>query len=93
MTGFAKRTMQAAAIAAVFGAGFLSGSATERSAQAQIDTKALGGAVVKEAANQQGGGAAAAAQLGTTITDMQTHLDGLNKNIGALRQIQGALGG
>ena len=35
----------------------------------------------------------AAGKLGTSISDMQTHLDALNKNLEMLKQIKGMLGG
>ena len=91
MTGKMKRAFQVGVVGIVFGAGFLAGSVTQRNAAA--DMKSLGGAVVKEAAGEQGGALGSAAKLGTTITDMQSQLDGLQKNMGVLKSIQSALGG
>lgn len=46
-----------------------------------------------EAAGAGGGPLGAAVKLGTSISDMQTHLDALNKNLETLEQIKGMLGG
>lgn len=91
MTRTMTRALQIATLSTMFGVGYLCGSVTQRNADA--DMKDLGGAVVKEAAGSQGGALGSAAKLGTTITDMQSQIDGLNKNLGVLKEIQGALGG
>jgi len=53
---------------------------------------AVGGAAMKEAAG--GGGALGqAAKLGTAITDMQSQVDGLQKNLETLKTIKSAIGG
>jgi hypothetical protein len=76
--------------AAIFAAGFLCGSVIQRPAAA--DMKDLTGGAM-EAAGGQGGALGAAAKLGTSITDMQQHLDALNKNLATLKEIKGMLGG
>jgi hypothetical protein len=77
-------------VAAVFGAGFLCGSVTQRSADAQL--KELGEAAMKQA-GESGGALGSAVQLGTAIVDMQQHVDGLQKNIDVLKKIKSSLGG
>jgi hypothetical protein len=52
----------------------------------------VGKAVMKEAADS-GGAVGSVAKLGTSILDMQQHLDGLQKNLDTLKQIKAALGG
>ncbi len=79
-----------ATLAGVFSAGFLCGSVTQRPAQAQMGD--LGGKMM-EKAGEQGGALGAAAKLGTSITDMQEHVSGLQKNLETLKSIQSALGG
>jgi hypothetical protein len=94
MTGTLKRGMQVAAILTIFGAGYLCGTVTERRAIADMTDLggAVGGAAMKEAAG--GGGALGqAAKLGTAISDMQSQVDGLQKNLETLKTIKSALGG
>jgi hypothetical protein len=77
-------------LACTFCAGVLVGSLAQRPADAQmggIGSKAL------EGAGAQGGALGAAAKLGTSITDMQEHVSGLQKNLETLKTIQAALGG
>jgi hypothetical protein len=46
-----------------------------------------------DAALSGGGALGAASKLGTTVTDMQTQVEGLQKNLAVLKQVQGMLGG
>ena len=85
-----KGSIRVGAIAAIFTAGFLLGSITQRPAEAQLDglkDKAM------DAAGQQGGAVGAATQLGTELTDMKKNLDGLQKNYEMLKKVQSLLGG
>jgi hypothetical protein len=59
--------------------GFVSGAVSQRPAQAQIPN--LGGAL------------GSAQELGTSIVEMQQHVDGLQKNLATLKKVQAALGG
>jgi hypothetical protein len=59
--------------------GFVMGSMNQRPAQAQIPN--LGGAL------------GSAQELGTSIVEMQQHVDGLQKNLATLKKVQAALGG
>ena len=78
-------------VAGIFAAGFFCGSLSQRPAQAQLGD--LGGKAMEAAGNSGSGPLAAAGKLGTSISDMQTHLDALNKTLEMLKQIKGMLGG
>jgi len=77
-------------IGAVFAAGYLCGVLTQPPpAEAQM------GDLMKQASDAAGGGGAlgTAMKLGTTITEMQKNVDGLQQNIKVLEQVKTALGG
>jgi hypothetical protein len=63
----------------VFLLGFVSGAVSQRPAQAQVPK--LGGAL------------GSAQELGSSIVEMQQHVDGLQKNLATLKKVQAALGG
>jgi hypothetical protein len=48
---------------------------------------------ILDKATQGGGPLAAAGQLGSSITDMEQHVTGLQKNLDTLKKIQSALTG
>ena len=75
---------------AIFAAGWLAGAVSQRSAEAQLGDLGKG---VMEKAGDQGGALGAAAKLGTSIADIQTHLDALQKNVDTLKQVKSLLGG
>jgi hypothetical protein len=85
----AKKMFQIVFLATVFGAGYLSGSVTQRDADAQL--KELGEGALKGAAKSQGPADDSPAKLGKTISDMQDQVDGLNKNLRVLKDIQTAI--
>ena len=89
-TSFARRAAQAATFVIVFAGGYVLGTLDVRPAEAQV--KDLGKDLLNQAAGS-GGTLGSAAQLGTTITDMQTNVGNLQKNIDALNKIKAALGG
>ena len=74
----------------IFGAGFLCGSMTQQNAEAQLGD--LGRGAMKRA-EESGGVLGSAAKLGTAINDIQTHVNGLQKNIDSLKAVRAALGG
>ena len=80
------RGLRIVAVAGLFGAGYLCGSLGQPSARAQL------GDVMKKA-GEQGGALGSAAQLGSSIVEMQQHVDGLNKDLETLRKVKAALGG
>jgi hypothetical protein len=94
MANTLRRGMQIGAILTVFGAGYLCGTVTERRAVADMTDlgTAVGGAAAKEAAGS-GGMVGQAAKLGTAIGDMESQVNGLQKNLETLKAIKGALGG
>ena len=82
--------VRVAVVAGIFAAGFLCGSMTEHNANAQLGD--VGGELMQKAAGG-GGLVGSAAQLGTTISDMQKHIDGLQTNIGVLKKVRTSLTG
>jgi hypothetical protein len=79
---------------AIFGAGYVCGSVTQRQANADMNDVggAVGGAVMKQAGDS-GGALGTAAKLGTSISDMQEQVNGLQKNLEILKSIKSAIGG
>ncbi len=63
----------------MFVLGFVMGSVRQRSAQAQVP--GMGGAL------------GAVTELGSSIVEMEQHVNGLQKNLNTLKKIQSALGG
>ena len=84
-----RRFARVAVLTSVFAAGWLGGSVTERSATAQMP--GVGDAM--KMADGQGGTLGAAAKLGSSITEMQSNVESLQKNLDTLKTIQKALGG
>ena len=84
------RSIRVAALAGIFAAGFLCGSVTQRRAEAQLGD--VGGKAM-EKAGESGGMVGAAAKMGTTISEMQQHVEGLQKNLDAFKSVKAALGG
>jgi hypothetical protein len=79
-----------AAIAAVFGAGYLVGAVTQPTAEAQMGE--LGKKAMESAAGQEGA-LGTAAKLGTTISGLQENVNELQGHIDTLNQIKAALPG
>jgi len=76
-------------ITSVFSVGFLCGSMTQHNANAQLGD--LGGELLKKA-GESSGPVGSVVQLGTTISDMEKNVSGLQKNIDTLKKIKAALG-
>ena len=74
----------------MFVLGFVSGSVSQRSAQAQVPGVGKGGL---EQATRKGGAMGSVTDLGSSIVEMQQHVDGLQKNLATLKKVQAALGG
>jgi hypothetical protein len=90
MTLAMKRGLQVGVLTAVFATGYLCGSVSQRSADAEMSD--LGGAAMKQAGDS-GGALGSAAKLGSAIVEMQDHVSALQKNIDTLKGIKSALGG
>ena len=77
-------------ITGVFSVGFLCGSMTQHNANAQLGE--LGGELLKKA-GESSGSVGSLVQFGTTLSDMEKHVSGLQKNIDTLKKVKAALGG
>ena len=78
------------AVVLLFAVGWFCGAISQRSAEAQLDSIKK---AAMEKAGEQGGTLGAAAKLGTSISDIQTHLDALQKNVDTLKSVKSMLGG
>ena len=74
-------------LVAVFALGYVCGTIGVRTAGAQLPQ--LPGGI----GGQGGGMHATATQPGSTITEMEQHVNGLQKNLDTLKKIQSVLGG
>lgn len=80
------RGLAIAGIVGVFGLGYICGSMTQRSADAQ-----MGGMLEK--AGKMGGPMGSVAEFGSSITEMQDHITGLQKNLDTFKKVQSSLTG
>jgi hypothetical protein len=80
------RGLMTALIAGVFGLGYVCGSMTQRQAEAQ-----MGGLLEK--AGKMGGPVGSVAQFGSSLVEMQDHINGLQKNLDTFKKVQESLGG
>jgi|GEM_PF-463683 len=87
---FVPHGLRFALILAVFGLGYLSGSVSQRNADAQLNE--IGSDVMKRA-TESGGTLGTVAKLGTTISELEKHVSGMQKNIDTLKSVKAALGG
>jgi len=76
---YLRRGVFVSLLGGMFLLGFVSGSVSQRPAQAQMPN--LGGAL------------GSAQELGSSIVEMQQHVDGLQKNLATLKKVQSAIGG
>ncbi len=83
------RTLTISVLVGVFSLGYFCGSVSQQRADAQIP----GMGSVLEQAGKMGGPVGAASQLASSITEMQEHVSGLQKNIDTLKQVQSSLTG
>ena len=74
----------------MFVLGFVSGSVRQHTAQAQVPGAGKG---LLEKATGAGGALGSVSELGSSIVEMQQHVDGLQKNLSTLKKVQSALGG
>jgi hypothetical protein len=82
-----RRAVMCAVLLSVFALGYVAGSVSQQRASAQ----GIGGLL--EQAGKGGGPLAAAAQLGSSIVEMQEHVNGLQKNLDTLQKVRSALTG
>jgi hypothetical protein len=85
-----RRVVFVSLLGGMFVLGYVSGSVSQRSAQAQVPGVGKG---VLEQATGAGGAVGSVAELGSSIVEMQQHVDGLQKNLTTLKKVQAALGG
>jgi hypothetical protein len=79
---YLRRVVFISLLVGMFLLGYVSGSVSQRSAQAQMpQVPGVGGAL------------GSAKELGSSIVEMQQHVDGLQKNLETLKKVQAALGG
>jgi hypothetical protein len=87
---YIRRGVFVSLLGGMFIVGFVSGSVSQRSAQAQVPGVGKG---VLEHAPGAGGALGSVTELGSSIVEMQQHVDGLQKNLATLKKVQAALGG
>lgn len=80
------RGLMTAVVVSAFGLGYFCGSMTQRQAEAQI-----GGLLEK--AGKAGGPLGSVAEFGSSITEMQEHISGLQKNLDTFKKVQSSLTG
>jgi hypothetical protein len=85
-----RRAAQLAVFLLVFSGGYLLGTLDAEPSEAQVQD--LGKDLLNKA-SESGGALGTATQLGTTINDMQTHVNELQKNLETLNKIKAVLGG
>ena len=85
-----RRSMRVGMCLGLFVMGFLLGSVSQRSADAQLPGIGQG---ALEKARESGGALGSVTELGSSIVEMQGHVNGLQKNLDTLKKIQGVLGG
>jgi hypothetical protein len=73
----------------MFFIGVVCGSLSQRYATAQVPGMGKGG--VGEAMKGVGGPVGSVAELGSSIVEMQDHVNGLQKNLETLKKVQSAL--
>jgi hypothetical protein len=85
-----RRSMLVGMFVGMFGVGFFLGSVSQRSADAQLPGIGKG---VMEKARESGGALGSVTELGSSIVEMQEHVNGLQKNLDTLKKVQGTLSG
>jgi len=83
------RGLRVAVVAGIFAAGYLCGSLGAPGAGAQVAEPPA----KKADKAQNGGGSGLVGDLGGNLNEMQARLDGMQKNIDALKKIKASLGG
>jgi hypothetical protein len=89
-TSFVRGAARVVTFALVFSGGYVVGTLGVEPADAQV--KELGEELMNKA-SESGGALGTAAQLGTTISEMQTNVNELQESLETLNKIKAALGG
>ena len=76
-----RRGVLVSLLGGMFALGFVSGAMSQRPVQAQVRLPGVGGAL------------GSVTELGSSIVEMQQHVNGLQKNLDTLKKVQSALGG
>jgi hypothetical protein len=84
------RSVLVSMLVGMFVVGFLCGSVSQRNANAQLQDIGKG-ALGK--AKESGGALGSVTELGSSIVEMQQHVDGLQKNLDTLKKVQSSLTG
>ncbi|MEJ2589525.1 MAG: hypothetical protein P8165_18465 [Deltaproteobacteria bacterium] len=84
------RIARIAVVAALFASGWFCGAVSQRNAQAQLEDI---GKQLMQKAGEQGGTLGAVAKLGTSINEIQEHLNALQENVDTLKSVKSMLGG
>jgi hypothetical protein len=85
-----RRSLLVGMFLGVFVVGFFLGSVSQRSADAQLPGIGKG---ALEKGRESGGALGSVTELGSSIVEMQEHVNGLQKNLDTLKKIQGSLSG
>jgi hypothetical protein len=85
-----RRSVLVGLLVGMFALGFLCGSVSQRTADAQLQDI---GKSALEKAKESGGALGSVSELGSSIVEMQQHVDGLQKNLDTLKKVQSSLTG
>jgi hypothetical protein len=85
-----RRSVLVGLLVGMFVVGFLCGSVSQRTADAQLQDIGKG-ALGK--AKESGGALGTVTELGSSIVEMQEHVNGLQKNLDTLKKVQSTLSG
>jgi hypothetical protein len=84
------RGMLVSMLVGMFVVGFFFGSVSQRNANAQLQGIGKG---ALEKAKESGGMVGSVTELGSSIVEMQEHVNGLQKNLDTLKKVQTTLSG
>jgi len=83
-----RRSVFASMLVGMFVVGYFCGSVSQRNADAQLQGLGKG---ALEKAKESGGALGTVTELGSSIVEMQEHVNGLQKNLETLKKVQSAL--
>jgi hypothetical protein len=85
-----RRSVLVSMLVGMFAVGFFCGSVSQRNANAQLQDIGKG---ALEKAKESGGALGSVTELGSSIVEMQQHVNGLQKNLDTLKKVQTTLSG